>query len=125
MVDKDTFLDLFINSLEKKMKEMISLSSLQNQSIFYLVVNVNDTSFQTLRKLNLLLKLLLGSNLSQLLRKQTNNRRGKITNPQSHALLLIKQNYNHYVSEKHKVCKCCTLIKCFKYIQTIIAIILV
>lgn len=34
MVDKDTFLDLFINSLEKKMKEMISLSSLQNQSIF-------------------------------------------------------------------------------------------
>ena len=34
MVDKDTFLDLFINSLEKKMKEMISLSSLQNQFIF-------------------------------------------------------------------------------------------
>lgn len=34
MVDKDTFLDLFIDSLEKKMKEMISLSSLQNQSIF-------------------------------------------------------------------------------------------
>ena len=85
------------------MKEMISLSSLQNQSIF---VNVNDTSFQTLRK-------------------QTNNRRGKIKNPQSPALLLLTQNYNHYVSEKHKGCKCCTLIKCFKYIQTIIAIILV
>ena len=34
MVDKDTFLDLFIDSLGKKMKEMISLSSLQNQSIF-------------------------------------------------------------------------------------------
>lgn len=34
MVDKDTFLDLFINSLEKNERNDLSLSSLQNQSIF-------------------------------------------------------------------------------------------
>lgn len=35
MVDKDTFLDLFINSLEKKMKEMMSLF-LVYKSVYFL-----------------------------------------------------------------------------------------
>lgn len=34
MIDKDTFLDLFINLLEKNERNDLSLSSLQNQSIF-------------------------------------------------------------------------------------------